>query len=64
MKIKRRAAARSISCVRCRNELQTEDALDQEGLCMCRDDSSKLVAGGVGILVVVGAVYAFLNSQF
>ncbi|CAK0770995.1 hypothetical protein CVIRNUC_003822 [Coccomyxa viridis] len=28
------------------------------------DDSSKLVAGGVGILVVVGAVYAFLNSQF
>ena len=31
---------------------------------MCRDDSSKLVAGGVGILVVVGAVYAFLNSQF
>ena len=31
---------------------------------MCRDDSSKLVAGGVGILLVVGALYTFLNSQF
>ncbi|CAL5223004.1 g5453 [Coccomyxa viridis] len=28
------------------------------------EDSSKLVAGGVGILVAAGALYAFLNSQF
>ena len=63
MKVKRRAAAGSITCVQGRNELKGADA-PEEGSCMCRDDSSKLVAGGVGILVVVGAVYAFLNSQF
>ena len=36
----------------------------EQRVCTCREDSSKLVAGGVGILIVVGALYAFLNSQF
>ena len=31
---------------------------------VCRSDTPVLVAGGVGILVVVAAVYFYLNSQF
>lgn len=30
----------------------------------CRGDTPVLLAGGVGILVVVAAVYLYLNSQF